>query len=345
MRRDHHQFISVFASCLLSCAIAPGATVRVEFELMTERGFPVTGAHEWSRLFAEIDSTRVTIRGARDRDRPEIQQIGTEERPAYRVVGLLTRGNRLQLPGPNEYSLADRARITAWIEKLRTVGVPRDAETELAFGLSPTELVAFHERLEKVVAFETKGARSGDVCRRLVRELSIVFEVSVGAKSAFSRNELVIDELQGLSHGTALAAVLRPMGLAFAPRRRTQGIQLYVAESRELAEWWPAGWPLQQAPFKTAPLLFKHLPVEIADFSLRKALDAIQPRVEIPFLNDHNAIAKLQVDLDEQLVSFPKRRTSYKKVLDVILFQSGLKGVVRTDDAGKPFLWITSATR
>ena len=345
MRRNQHVLVSLVVTCLLPSAFASAATIRIDFELLTERGFPLTGAHEWSRLFSRFDNTHATIRGARDRDRPGIEQVGTKERPVYRVVGLLTRRNRLQLPGPNEFSLSDRAGVEAWIEKLRTVGVPRDAETELAFGLLDTELVSFHERLERVVAFDTKGVRSGDVCRRLVHNLSISFDVSPAAKNAFGRDELVVDELQGLSHGTSLAAVLRPLGLACAPRRRTAGIELYIAESRELTEWWPVGWPLQQAPFKVAPLLFKQVPVEIADFSLEKALAAIQPRVEIPFLNDHNALAKLQVNLETQLVSFPKRRTSYKKVLDVILFQSGLKAVVRTDDAGKPFLWITSAKR
>jgi hypothetical protein len=249
------------------------------------------------------------------------------------------------LPGSREISLDDRGSVVKWIEDLRVVGIPRDRESELAFGLASNELVAFHERLTKPVTFETNGVRSGDVARRIVKEVSLDFEVSTAASRAFARNELVADELQGLSHGTALSAVLRPLGLGAAPRRRVEGVQLHIALSTELAESWPVGWPRQEPPFKAAPALFEHLPVEISDFPLNKALEAIQSRVKVPFLYDHNALANFQIDLSGERASFPKSRTSYKRVLDTVLFQARLKCEIRDDDAGTPFLWITTIRR
>jgi hypothetical protein len=42
------------------------------------------------------------------------------------------------------------------------------------------------------------------------------------------------------------------------------------------------------------------------------------------------------------VVNIPEGQLGYEAVLDRALFQAGLKHEVRVDDAGRPFLWITS---
>ena len=316
---------------------------RVEFELATEPGFPLNGAREWTRLFSGFEGTRVQIRSARSTDGESVRNMGSEERPSYKVAGLLTRRNRLRLPGAREFTLGDRKQIASWIEELRTEGTPEERATRIAFGLSSEETVSFHSRMAAPIGFDTKGRRSGDVARQIVKELGAQFEVTPTARQAFGRNELVGDDLDSVSIGTALAATLRPLGLATAPRKRAGRIELLIADADELDEWWPIGWPRQQPPYKMAPSMFERLEVSIEKTTpAKKSLDAIQGRVKVPFLYDHNSMARLDIDLEATFASFSRRRVTYKKVLDSILFQSRLKSELRTDDAGTTFLWITT---
>jgi hypothetical protein len=56
---------------------------------------------------------------------------------------------------------------------------------------------------------------------------------------------------------------------------------------------------------------------------------------------DHAAIDAARIDLAKTQVRIPKTRTSYKRVIDRALSQSRLGSDIRTDESGKPFLWIT----
>jgi hypothetical protein len=332
------------------CLVAPAATSRaaeaaVEIELLTEPGFPLDGAQTWLQALKSVPTSGLRIRAAEGGERAAVENRGTETAPRYRVIGVLTARNRLRLPGA-EFSLQDRAAIAQWFEKLRAEGFSPPGETRAAFGLSSEQLVKFHEQLAAPLDFSTKDQRAGDVARRIVKGTSLTFEVTIEARQAFGRNEPVADELQGVSSGTALAAVLRPLGLVFAPRKGpTREIGLFIADVGQLHEFWPVGWPPQDAPFKVAPTLFERLNVEIKDTPLSETLTVIQGRVKIPFLLDHNSIARLDLKLDDVKVAFPSGRSLYKKILDELLSQAHLTSELRLDEAEHPFLWITSAKR
>jgi hypothetical protein len=62
----------------------------------------------------------------------------------------------------------------------------------------------------------------------------------------------------------------------------------------------------------------------------------------MPFLYDHNALARDRIELAQVRGNVPAGRTYYKRIVDRLLFQAKLKTDVRVDEAGKPFLWIMS---
>src|SRR4051812_29389409 len=78
-------------------SLAAGA--RVDMELCTEQGFPLTGAQEWYKLLTALKVEGLQIRGIRETDKAAIESRGTEANPAYRVTGILTANNQLILPG------------------------------------------------------------------------------------------------------------------------------------------------------------------------------------------------------------------------------------------------------
>ena len=131
-----------------------------------------------------------------------------------------------------------------------------------------------------------------------------------------------------------------------APRKtRTGDLTLLIAAAGEVEESWPVGWPPQDSPFKVAPPLFERLGVEIEKRPLAEALTAIQQRVKIPFVLDHNELLRQGLDPAAILVSHPKGRATYKQILDRVLFQAKLASDLRVDEAGTPFLWITSVKK
>ena len=330
---------------LFVCGANVAAAPRVSFELVTEGGFPVGGQRKWINVLKDLDQTGIRIRAGRPGDKVEVTNLGTEASPSYHVVGILTSNNRLEVVG-GRFSLNDRAKIAQWIKKLQQEGVDAFTGARAAFGLKPEELVAFHDALAKPIAFDTKDVRAGDVARKLVRGLPMQVTVSAEARRAFARDEAVLDELNGLSTGTALAATLRPLGLVMLPRKPPGGkVLLLICDVRQAEESWPVGWPPEASPRKAAPDLYEYLPVEIADIPLSEAIAAIDGRVKTPFLFDHNGMARLQIDPAAKNVNFPRKRVQYRRVLDQVLFQGGLKSEVRLDEAGGPFLWISPRAR
>lgn len=336
-----------FASLICCCAPAWPmlAAPRVEMELLTEPGFPATGSHRWMDMLKDLNLSNLRIRSARASDEVGVRERGTADSPTYQVTGLLTSRNTLRLPG-GEFRYGDKVGIARWIAKLKEGGESGLFEKPGAFGLTATQLVKVHEALGVPVVFSTKGQNSYDTMKRISGTLSLSFTADQDAAARMVGNHPVRDELQGLSAGTALAAVLRPLGLVLVPQKQAGGqIKLLITDTRRAPESWPVGWPSEKSPRDTLPELFNFLKVEIQDQPLATALTAIQGRIKAPILYDHNSLALESVDPTEFKVSHPDVRTYYKHIIDVVVRQAKLTSDLRVDEAGKPFLWISSPRR
>lgn len=338
------RMIFVAGLVLLPAAVAIGAEPRVEIEVCTTPDFSITGARDWSTMLGELGLASVRIRGGKPGDEPTIKEGGTEEARTYRVIGILTGGGKLVVPG-GSFTLSDKGRIAAWIEKLKSGGNEAITTRPAAFGLLPRELVAVHEGLAKPVGFSTKGKLPLEVSKQIARGLEYKFVSDTAVQQALAAKEPVSDELIGLSSGTALAAVLRPLGLVMFPEKSGREIKLRIADSRAAKEHWPVGWPPKGNPRETLPELFKFLNVEITDTPLGDALPAIAERVKAPLLFDYNGLARKEIDLATTKVSVPKQNTFYSKALNLVLGPSGLKSEIRVDEANRPFLWVSPAVQ
>jgi hypothetical protein len=335
--------ISKIAVVLLAHASlsASAAEPRIDIEVCTEAGFVVTAAGEWNTMLGELGLSSVRIRGAKPGDAPEVKKVGTDAAPAYRVTGILTPDGKLNLPNKGRFALSDKARLAAWFDKLRADGIEAIATKPVAFGLLPSQLVQVHESLKGPVKFSTKGQSPRDVAKKIADSLALKFVTDPTSQRALGSEEPVADELHGLSAGTSLAAVLRPLGLVMVPEKADGQLRLRISDSRSAKEHWPIGWPSKATPGESVPELFKFLNVEITDFSLGESLAAIGGRVKVPIVIDYNALARLDVDLAKKKVELPKAKTFYGKALDQILIQANLKYEIRVDEADKPFLWIS----
>jgi len=87
------------------------------------------------------------------------------------------------------------------------------------------------------------------------------------------------------------------------------------------------------------------LNVEIEDTPLAGALDAISGRIKAPMLYDYNSLARQRIDPETVKVSLDEGRMYYQRIIDRLVNQAGLTSELRVDDAGKPFLWISTLRR
>jgi hypothetical protein len=319
-----------------ACAAGP----RVDLEVATEPGTVLVDAGKWSEMLSQAGFSSVRLRGSQSNEQPALEKQGTTTSPAYRVVGVLTTENKLLLP-KGSFGLADRTRIEQWLTKLREGGEESITIKPVAFGLLPRQLVAVHEALTMPVKLSTTGKRPREVAKTIADGLSLKFISDVVSQKALAVDDPVADELQGLSAGTALAAVLRPLGLVLTPEKSGMDVRLRIAESRAVKEHWPVGWPPKGNPHETLPELFKFLNVEITKAPVSEVLAAIGGRVKAPVLIDHNSVVRFEADLTTP-VDLPQANTYYAVALDRMLFQAKLKYELRIDEADKPFLWVTT---
>ena len=341
--------ISTIGLALLSTAVGAGvwtpsvvAEPRVELEILIGRGSPPTAAHDWMAVLNDVGFTSLRFRSPRTGDRVELQSEGSGDSALYRVTGMLNARNRLVLPGAT-FGMRDVAGIEEWIERLRDGGEEGLTDREGAFGLVGRDLLAIHQQLSIFIPRSTSGRSTGAVVGQMIDSLSVDVEVSAAARRVLGGEETVGDELQGVSTGTALAAVVRPLGLVVVPqKRRGEETKLIITDTDSTSESWPVGWPPESPTRDIAPILFEFIEIEIVDTPLIEALEAVAGRLEMPLLYDHNSIARHRIELSEEQVSFPSGRSYYKRILDSILYQAGLKAEIRVDEAEAPFLWITT---
>lgn len=324
----------------MSSALALAAP-RVSMELATDKGFPITGAQEWTRVLTGLGIQSLRIRSAIGSDTPKVEEIGDPKNPSYRVVGILTDRNELLVPG-SKFSLRDSAAIRSWLENLADQGEAGVTQERTAFGLLHKQLLEVREDLKQPVLFPTRGMSLTDALEKACRRLKLPLKVDVLARPELPK-VILEDELSGVATGTALAAMLRPAGLVLVPERPHGGELHYrVMKSAEGQESWPIGWPPAKKAAEYLPDLYEFINVEISDTPVQEAVDAIASQLKVPFLYDRNAMAWHEIDLSKAVATVPSKRSTLSLILQKVLHQAKMKPELRLDDNDKPFFWVTS---
>lgn len=317
----------------------PTDTVTVHWELVMERGFPPGQERQWLGLLQRFPGVSIRIRTAEPGERPEIHPRAR----GWEVVGVLTRSNRLVVPGGN-FSLADRTAIAAWLERLKADG-PEAVTGKLGpFGLTESQWTELFEKMRPALGYSTVNMTQSELVARASQKSGLTIDVDLPIRAELSETKLT-DELSQLSIGTALAIALRPNGLVLTVERKSGKATLRVTSADRAETFWPIGYEPKESVQHTLPALLKYLSVEINDTPLRQVLEAIGKRLEAPILVDHNGLAREAIDLDETRVTIPAERLSYKRVLEKALSQARLRMELRVDEAGTTFLWVTPLRR
>ena len=301
-------------------------------------------SQKWGEMLAQVGADRFSITSNRKRARPDVEESTFGNKKHYLVVGVLA-GNRLMLPGGKTFTSRDKAKIAAFIKTIRDDGPKVALSVKMAFGLTAEQLVSLQRDLAQPHKTSTKGQPVFDIVEAIADATKTPIGIDPSARNALAGKETIAEELKALSSGTTLAAILRPLGLVAMPRRQQgKSVQLVIIDSRKAKEYWPIGWPNEKGNALVAPQMFKTQDYEIRNFPLQGILDAVEKKVEIPFLYDHNSLARHGADTKKLTATFVKTRQTYFAVVRQCLSQvrPQMKLEIRNDDAGTPFVWITT---
>ena len=354
MRRANTMLIVVLAGVVLlvSQNVRAAPLDRIELEIAAERSVDASLQRQWFERIKRLGVRGLRLRQARSTESPTITaRSGTPSR--YKVVALLSPGDRLHLPG-RSFTGRDTGALRRYLTMLVEQGVDGVTATRGAFGLTKKQFERIYADLSQPIGFETKGKPLADVIEQMERVLKLPIAIDASAGSKLQRGKAA-DDVSDFSVGTGLAILLRSERLALKPvvengkpTHRVDLAPLASGSSGKNAvsdDNWPVGYKPERRLSQVVPVLLESITVRIEGRTLAEALDALQERVHVPFLIDHAALSAEQIDVAAVKVRFPARRASHKRILDNILFQGKLQGEVRVDEAGRVFYWITTARK
>ena len=230
--------------------------------------------------------------------------------------------------------------MRSFFQQLATEGAEINAERG-RFDLTEKQFNDVHSDLSKVVTFSTATLNAAEMLNQLEDKFKLPVTTTATALKRL-QGELIGLELQNMSTGTALAMALRQEGLALRPLKPKGGqLQLHVMLYDASIDTWPVGWKSPASKKKLAPKMFDSLNIEIANYTLEQALEAIVPRIGVPLILDQWILGQLQIDPSKIDVKLSRHKTFLKAALDRVLNQARLIGELRVDELGTPFYWVT----
>lgn len=317
------------------------AAPTIELEIATEQGVQITAPQEWLQLLTQIGISNVRIRGARPGDKPQLTNAGTDDRPRYHALGVLSSRGELRLPG-GTFRAGDRRALADYFRRLADDGIKAMTAPRGRFGLTEKQFAAMFAELAQPIDFETRGQSLSSILDRLQAKSQVSFAVDPQANLGLRSAKSVDDEVKGLTAGTGLAILLRSNGLVLRPEKpQGKPLALRITAADPQRDSWPIGWEPKQPPVEIAPTLFEKVNVQIEGYTLAEALEAIGPRIKLPCFLDHATLTKFGIDPTTVQVTLPRTRTYYKRIVDRALAQARLGGRLRIDEAGNVFYWIT----
>jgi hypothetical protein len=339
---------------------SPVDKTTVSLVLITSDNTAALRARLWQTTLQKLD-VPFRIRSATVADKVEVRERKLGPLRQVTVVGKVDRGGRLVF-ADRTYTRSDAAKLGEWLRELKAYGKQGKPEGKPLWGMTKAQFGVVFADLSASVATDVRGKELEQAVARLGLPSKYAVRYSVAAKAAVRKvpRDLkrslgtgkrslgsipVRKSVKGQSLGTAFALVLRDYGLGFRPLRNPAGdIELIVDPLADAKDAWPIGWKLKQARFNTSPKLFKIRPVSLDKVKMLDVFHTITAKTGVPVHVDYYATAAKGIDVDHLVVSYPARKASYSLLLRGITTRKKLSYILRVDEAGQPFAWITAWT-
>ena len=317
---------------------------HVELILNTSKGAPITAMQDWTRALGNAGVRNVRIQHQASSGQPAIETRSVADQKSYIVRGVIENNGMISLPG-DSFDPGEAKRLAEWLDDIAEKGPPEGREPVDQFGLplSVAEKVAVDLALP--ITFGTDGSSRAAIILQADKATRFPILAKKSMMASLDKDR-VSENLKGFATGTALAYLVEPFGLGLFPGKGSDGriSYLIVERSSKKVEPWPIGWKPKNR-IETLPELFKTRNINVAKIPVSQVLEAISKRLDVPVLIDNVALAQKRINPEEVTVSFPDKHTNFDRALANMLAEARLRYELRTDDAGRPFLWITTLAK
>ena len=322
---------------------APAKKTVVILEISSNSSAGLGSQQRWMKMLQDVGADRVSSKtipqGAAGVEESELR--GTR---LIKIRGFI-ENSKLVLPS-GSYRLSDSAKIRDLLQKFRDDGTDTTLAEKHDFGLTRDQLIDLATKFANPVAEPTKGKPLLATVDAIALKTGLTFVRDPSARSALSGEEKVTQEFKGMASGTALAALVKPLGLVVEPsREQGQQVKVHIKRAQDSKQSWPIGREPESSPSVAEPKLFAKMPIGIKNFPLDKVMEAVQKKAGLPFIYDEQAITAEGVDVAKTKVSITNKNGVLMVMIGRLLRQTTPKSLtkeLRVDDAGQTFLWITT---
>lgn len=322
--------------------------LSVDLLLPRTQGNPLAG-QKWATVFRDL-GVYVRVRQRKGNDTVGVEQFiyGTIRR--VKVTGQIDRAGNIVLP-ERTFRPGDTEKLKEWIKELQLYGAQGAPEGQPLWGLKKAAFKKLYDELAKTVGRNTSGLSLTESIRllELPEEYPLRFTAATREHlSSLQEQQKLLPvkhDLRQFAKGTALAMILRGYSLSFSPRRMPdESIELDIEPYDHSKKSWPIGWdpaPLGLKRLSLAKKMYQATVIEIHDLPVSKLIPKVRSETELDVFIDPLAISEAGLNLDQLIVNFPRKRTSWSLCLRTVLAQVKLVQKLRVDENNRPFIWVT----
>lgn len=348
---QHSIFVSaILAAQALPCAIAdepepPRRTLDVEVLMQSQPSYRIK-AQEWGRVFQELGYS-VKFREPRAGEAPRVEDLDRDDFLATHVVAAMAADGSIRI-GTQKFDIQSTKPLTLALEEIQRHGAMGPPEGRPTWGLTDEQFKEVTRLLgtpvenpvelqSSILAVESVG---------LPTNMRMKFTAAAREQALAQRPESAPEtlELQGFTKGSAIAMILAQYGLGFRPKYVGPGhYDMEIDRGNESSNLWPIGWKPEQSFSEILPAYFRAIPLDVEEVEVSSLVGAISDKLGVSdFSSAHELTAK---GLDVNTLKYTRKndRISPARLLTAVGDKLELGFDVRVDEAGKMFLWVTTA--
>ena len=322
-------------------------TLDLEVLIQSQPSYRIK-SQEWGRVFQELGYS-VKFREPRAGEAPRVEDRDREGSQATHVVAAMAADGSIRI-GNQQFNIEKTEPLTMVLEEIRRHGAKGPPNKSPTWGLTDEQFKEVIQLLglpvespvelqSSILAIESMG---------LPAHMRMKFTAAAAARqqAAANRPESAPEtlELQGMTKGSAIAIVLAQYGLGFRPKYVAPGqYDIEIDCGDESNNLWPIGWKPEQSFSEILPAYFRAIPLDVEDVEVDALVSAIAVKIEVPYFSSAYALTAKGLDINALKYTRKDDRISPARLLTAVGDKLDLGFDVRVDEAGKLFLWVTTA--
>jgi hypothetical protein len=301
-------------------------------------------SQSWGRVFDSLGH-RVRIRTGGVEDEPKLSESNRGPLRTVTLVGRIDRRGTLSFPG-KKFNAGDDKALKDWLEELQSYGAQGSPVGQPRWGLNAGQFQDLFKTLSEVIEKDVTGQPLVDAVRSFGFGIDIPLRIHDTVSERWNSKEpglVALQDVRGLTRGSALAVLLNDHDLCFRPMRTPAGtIDLVVLEKTQTPDPWPLGWEPRPdvARDEYAPALFAFGPIGFLDRPVTETLADAHQQTGCAVVVDTPALLKKDVDLSKKRFGVPEKKTAWILILKSALTGTGLLPHIRIDEAGRGFVLV-----